>query len=197
MNSRALLSLFGQFIELLDKKTPHYTRFKAEQETDLPLGTTVRGRVRPAKNEMTKIKRMKAPCPSQSSSPSSGKTYVGLTYVFFISSTTGPNNRLRCSSWGGQRAAVSMVFPSNVIPCQYQSEGIILCLLCGEEKYLEQLSSPAAQFLQVPVQAVRRWRVSPLLCPNFLTSRLRTSPRPIVIKWYNSDNFLWYDCLFY
>lgn len=75
-----------------------------------------------------------------------------------------------------------MVFPSTVMPCQYQSEGIMLCLLWSEEKYLEQLSSPAARLLQVPVQAVRSWTINPVLCLNFLTSRPCTSPRPIVIK---------------
>lgn len=86
MNSRALFILFGQLMELLDKKTLHDTRFKAEQEKDLPLGTTVKGRVRPAKNEMTKIRRMKAPCPSQAQVHPLGRhicgTHICLLHLF-------------------------------------------------------------------------------------------------------------------
>lgn len=57
-------------------------RFKAEQETDLPLGTTVKGTIRPAKHEMMNTRRMKAPCSSQAQVHPLGRHICGTHPCF-------------------------------------------------------------------------------------------------------------------
>lgn len=87
MNSRAVFILFQQSVELFGKKTPHDSRLSRKQT--FPWGQQLWAELDQQSMKWQRLERWKPLVPHKLKSILWEDIYVGLSYAFLISSTTG------------------------------------------------------------------------------------------------------------